>query len=117
MLKLLTVVLPSVFAGSDSGIHYGMWTKVPTTVVCDHDWAIAVAEAFVARGPKGVQAQLSGNRQCVVASDLLVGVGDLVWARQGVSVVRNLDKQIPYVIVLADYNDAPAGEGPALPGG
>jgi hypothetical protein len=113
MLKLLAVVIPSVFAGSDTGIHYGMWTKVPTTVVCERDWAaIAVAEAFVARGPKGVRAQLNGNAQCVIASDLLVGVGDLVWARQGVSVVRNLDRQIPYVIVLADYDDSEAAQPP-----
>ena len=107
MLKLIPVVLPSLFAGSDPGIHYGMWIEVAATVVCDRDWsAIEVASAFASRGAKGAGAELDGNQNCTTASKLLVGIGDLVWSRKGVSVVRNLDPSIPYVIVLADYNEA-----------
>ena len=111
MLKLIPVVLPSLFAGSDPGIHYGMWIEMSTTVVCDRDWsAIEVASAFASHGAKGAGAELDENHNCVAASKLLVGIGDLVWSRNGVSVVRNLDPNIPYVIVLADYNET-AHEG------
>ncbi len=113
MLKLIPVVLPSLFAGSDPGIHYGMWIEMSATVVCDLDWsAIEVASAFRrSHGAKGAGAELDENQNCTTASKLLVGIGDLVWSRKGVSVVRNLDPNIPYVIVLADYNDDGAATG------
>lgn len=107
MLKLIPVVLPSLFAGSDPGIHYGMWVEVASTVVCDRDWpAIEVASAYASRGARGAGAELQGNQNCTTASKLLVGIGELVWSRNGISVVRNLDPQIPYVIVLADYDES-----------
>ena len=106
MLKLIPVVLPSLFAGSDPGIHYGMWIEMRSTVVCDRDWsAIEVASAYASHGAKGAGAELLGNPDCITASKLLIGVGELVWSRDGISVVRNLDPQIPYVIVLADYDE------------
>jgi len=117
MLKLIPVLVPTLFAGSDPGIHYGMWVEVAATVVCDRDWsAIEVASAFASRGAKGAGAALEGTPSCTTASKLLVGIGDLVWTRNGVSVVRNLDPDIPYVIVRANYNEAlrdePASDTP-----
>jgi hypothetical protein len=117
MLKEIAVVLPSLFVGSDPGIHYGMWIEVATTVVCDQDWsAIAVASAYASKGAEGARAELDETANCAAASGgLLIGVGDLVWSRGGVSVVRNLDPKIPYVIVVANYDesyDESRGEGP-----
>lgn len=107
MLKLIPVLLPSLFVGSDPGIHYGMWVKMSATVVCDRDWsAIAVASAFASSGAAGARAELDDDRNCTTASGLLIGIGELVWARKGVAVVRNLDPNIPYVIVLADYDES-----------
>ncbi len=107
MLKPLLVALPSLSAGSDPGIHYGMWIEVAATVVCDRDWpAIEVASAYASRGAKAAGAELRDTPDCVAAPPLLIGVGELVWSRNGVSVVRNLDPQIPYVIVRADYDES-----------
>lgn len=107
MLGMIPVVLPSLFLGSDPGVHYGMWIKVSTTVVCDRDWsAIAVASAYASNGAAGARAELDESHGCTTAAGLLVGIGDLVWSRNGVAVVRNLDRDIPYVIVLADYDES-----------
>jgi hypothetical protein len=110
MLKLISAVLPGVLAASNGNIHYGMWTQIDTTVVCEQDWsAISVAEAFAARGPRGARVALDQAAGCHVASNLLVGIGDLVWTGQGVTVVHNLDPKLPYVIVLAEYRDSTYG--------
>jgi len=108
MLKALSVVLPSLFVGSDPGIHYGMWIEVADTVVCDRDWsAIAVASAFASKGAVGARNELDQTASCATTSgSLLIGIGELVWSRNGVSVVRNLDTKIPYVIVMGNYDES-----------
>ena len=106
MYKLISAVVPSLLAANGGNVHYGMWTQVDATVVCQQDWpAIAVAEAFARRGAAGAQAELAQAAGCRIASDLVVGIGDLVWTGQGVTVVRNLDPRLPYVIVQARYRD------------
>jgi len=108
VLKLIAIALPSLFVGTDPGIHYGMWIEVADTVVCDQDWpAIAVASAFASKGVAGARNELDQTAACTTASGgLLIGIGDLVWSRNGVSVVRNLDTKIPYVIVLGNYDES-----------
>lgn len=109
MFKLISAVLPSVMAASGGDVHYGMWTQVDATVVCKQDWAaIGVAKAFADHGVPGARSALDQSADCHVASNLLVGIGRLVWSDKGVTVVRNLDPNIPYVIVQANYQDNPA---------